>query len=480
MKCRNGKKAHADRASRMLLLVGSAIAASAFVVVGSGCSHESAASPVESQKEPTVAVITPTHETIHRLIKQPGYIKSYEETPIYTKIAGFVEDVKVDIGDHVKKGELLAKLWVPEMVQELKLKEARVKQAKADLVQALEGQNAAEANVDTVKAQVVEADAGIRLVAAEVKRWDSEYVRSKKLFTQGVYDKQTVDEALHQVEASAANLEKVKAKLASMKAAAIESVAKRDKSKADVEAARAKVEVTEADAREYTAWLDYQNIRAPYDGVITERNIHTGHYVQSIEASTNKAARPLFDMVRMDLMRITIQVPEADAVLVKTGTPALITVQGLLGREISSKVTRCSWSLDEHARTLWVEVHIANPTEELRPGMYAYATLLGEVPNSLSVPSEALVDEGDRQYLLTVENGKVARTYVKVGYHTDKMVQLLKKQLRTDGKEGDWVNFKGNELIVARNPESLLDGQTVVTEKAEAPREASAMATKRP
>jgi len=468
MKSRAGKKGPMAGPKRLLCLGGAAAVAAALIAVGTGCNRESAAAPAgETQATPPVPVVTPTRQNIVRLIKQPGFIKSYEQTPIYTKIAGFVQVVNVDIGDHVKKGELLAKLWEPEMVQKLQLKDASVKQAKADLVQAREGLNAAEANIDTVKAQVKEAEAGIAQVEAEVRRWESEYARAKYLVSKNVYDKQTMDESMHQMEASKAGLDKAKAKYVSMKAAAIESVAKRDKARADVEAAKAKVDVTEADDREYAAWLDYQNIRAPYDGVITERNIHTGHFVHpGSEGSSHKAAHPLFDMVRMDLMRITIQVPEADAVLVKNGTPANISIQGLLDQEISAKVTRYSWSLDDHARTLWVEIHLPNPKEELRPGMYAYANIMAELPNALVVPLDAVVDEGDRCYCCIVQDGKVVRTTVKTGYRTDTVVQLLKKQGRPSdsGKAADWVDFKGNEAIVARNPKALLDGQNVATE----------------
>jgi RND family efflux transporter MFP subunit len=200
--------------------------------------------------------------------------------------------------------------------------------------------------------------------------------------------------------------------------------------------------------------------------VITERNIHTGHFLQSnTEGSTNKGARPLFDMVRMDLMRITIQVPEADAVLIKNDAPCTVSIQGLLDREISAKVTRCSWSLDDHARTLWVEIHVPNPKEELRPGMYAYASIEAEVPNALVVPATALMDDGDAHYLCVVNNGKIERTAVKLGYRTDDVVQVLqKKVILPKSHRAKWVDLTGTEMIVARDVGALLDGQEVTAE----------------
>jgi HlyD family secretion protein len=476
MTARVGKKDKKGGRQQWLLLAAGAAVASSLLATACCCSRESAASPAETSSTLTVPVVLPTQQNLVRTIRQPGWIKSYEETPIYAKISGFVESVNVDIGDHVKKGELLAKLWEPEMVQELKLKDARVVQAKADLVQAREQLNAANANIDTVAAQVKEAEAGITRVEAEVKRWDGEYYRAKDLYGKKVYDKATMDESQHQMEASRAGLDQVKAKYLSMKAAYIESVAKRDKAKADVDAAKAKVDVCEADDREYAAWLDYQNIRAPYDGVITERIIHTGHFVtpsssdgsmgSSKPDGNTKTSRPLFNMVRMDIMRITIQVPECDAVLVKNGTPATVTFQGLLDKEVSAKVTRFSWSLDDHARTLCVEIHLRNPEEELRPGMYAYASIMAELPGARVVPAEAVVDDGDRLYCCVVENGKVVRTVVKTGYRTDTLVQLLKKQVRPGDAAGRarWLDFTGKEAIVARNPKALIDGQSVATE----------------
>jgi HlyD family secretion protein len=444
---------------RLLLLAGGGIAAAALLALVSGCNHNSAAAPVDAEaKSSTVPVLTPTRMTLTRLVNQPGWIESYEQTPIYSKISGFVEEMNpdIDIGAHVKKDELLARLYVPERVEELEFKKSKVTQAKADLVYAQKALEAAVANVKTAAAEVLEYQ-------AHVKRWQEEVNRYERLLKTGVGDRETLAEQRHQLDVSKAGVDRTQA-------AYIESEARREKARADVDAKAAIVKVSEADFREYKAWLDYREIRAPYDGVITERNIHTGHFVQpTSEGSNNKAARPLFSMVRMDIMRIKIQVPEYDAILIKdgkNGSPATVRIQGLLDHEFRAKVTRFSWALDEHARTLLVEIHVPNPKEELRPGMYAYASIEAEVPNALVVPVEAMIDDGEKSFVCFVVGDKVVRTPVKVGYRTDKYVQLLKKQrsrsnsARVDG----WVDLSGKELIVARHPDALLDGQAVTVE----------------
>src|SRR5208282_5258593 len=105
-----------------------------------------------------------------------GFLRPYEQTPIYTKIAGFAKEPKFDIGDRVKKGELLVELYVPEVVQDLRVKAAKVDQAKADLQQAKEAALAAKAGREAARADIEAKLAAIRSVDAQVQRWRAEEV----------------------------------------------------------------------------------------------------------------------------------------------------------------------------------------------------------------------------------------------------------------------------------------------------------------
>lgn len=447
--------------SSWYVTAGIATLAGLLPLLATGC-HKTSAEAAHKDKESAVQEVTvahPTRQTLTRLVQQPGFNRPYEQTLIYSKIAGFVEKWNVDIGDHVKKGQQLVKLWVPEVEQALKAKEARAQQTRAELVQAEEGLKAAEANVQTAEATVREAEAGVAQVQAEYKRWDAEYVRANQLLAKNIYDKQTRDEALHQLQATGANLEKARAKVASMKAAQIESVAKRNKAKADVSAVQARVQVADADVKEQAAWLNYADIRAPYDGVVTQRNIVTGDFVQPASSgSTNRTAEPLYVVTRMDIMRVTVQVPEYDAVLIKDGDPATVIFQALKGREFHGQVTRGTWSLDPQARTLRVEIHLRNtPTEELRPQMYANATIQVKLPSVWTLPAEAVLEDGEKHYVFTVRDGKAFRLPIQIGVRAKQRVQVLRKQ----GKEENWEDFTGAEPIVVSNPGSLLEGQPV-------------------
>jgi RND family efflux transporter MFP subunit len=415
-----------------------------------------------------VVVVAPTYRDLTRKIVQPGYLRPYEQTPVYTKIAGFVESVNVDIGDKVKKDQLLVKLSVPEVVEDLNVRQARVQQAEADLVQAGETVRASRATRESSRAKIQEAEAGIARADSDVKRWQIESERGSKLIGRGVYDQQTLDEMHNQLASSQAAQNEARAKHASASATFDESSARLSKAEADVLVARARLAVAKAEYAQWKAWLHYSELRAPFDGVVTLRNVHTGHFLQpSNSGSTSKASDPLFTLMRSDIMRLTVQVPELDAALVKEGDKAAVRLQALPGKEVVGTVTRFSWSLDDKARTLRVEIHLKNPKGELRPGMYANVTIFTKVPNALTLPPAAILSDilanKDRSYCLIVENGKARKTLVEIGVRGEEGIQVLRKQVPGE----KWEDFSGTEAVVVSNPGALLDGQPVEIRPAE-------------
>jgi RND family efflux transporter MFP subunit len=432
-------------------------------LLATGCADKAAGKSSEGTGTMHVKVTSPHRQTLTREIEQPGYLKAYESTPIFAKIGGYVEEVKVDIGDEVKQGDLLAKLWIPEVVTDLKVKQARVEQSKADLKQSRENAKACKANVELTRNQILEAKANIAKWMADVERWKAEEVRAEKNLKNGIFDKQFRDEAHNQVKQSEAGEVEARAKKDAADAAFDESSARYQKSEADVEVAARHLDVCEAEYQQWHDWVDYSYIRAPYAGIVTLRNTHTGHFVQpSTSGSTNKAADPLFCVKRFDIMRVTIQVPEIDAALVREKDTAIVRLQALPGREINGKVTRDSWSLDEKARTLRVEVFLDNPKKELRPGMFANVVISATVPNALVLPTEAVMTDGETTYCMEVQNGVARRVIVDAGVYGNEGVQVFRK--RAAAPKSQWRDFSGNEQIVTTNPGALLDGQRVEIE----------------
>jgi multidrug efflux pump subunit AcrA (membrane-fusion protein) len=450
---------------------------SLLILVAVGCGQSAKDSPSgaatsgEEQPTPSVTLVKPERTTLLRTVRQPGSIQAFEQTLVFSKLAGYVQKWHVDRGDHVKKDDVLAELRVPEMEVEVKQKEALVQQADAEIKQATETATAAEANLKSAEAKVKEAESSRLRATAEYKRAKSQHERLARVGSNGVLDKDAVEEARYGFEAAEAGLEEVEARIKSAKAARDESAAKFGKAKADVTVAEAHLAVAKENRDQAKTLLQYAKLTAPYDGVITRRNVNTGDFVQP---ATGMKAEPLYVVERRDQVRLVVEVPEADAGWVKKGAKGHFRVQVLKGQEFTGEVARTSYALDRMARTLIAEIDLPNPKDQLRPGMYVSAAITAEHPDVMTLPASAVMTQGDvtqgyQSYCFLFADGKVHRTPVELGARGTDRVEVLKKQVRSAkvGEEGTWENFTGQEAVVRANLFGLSDGQAVTL----APRE---------
>jgi multidrug efflux pump subunit AcrA (membrane-fusion protein) len=167
-------------------------------------------------------------------------------------------------------------------------------------------------------------------------------------------------------------------------------------------------------------------------------------------------------------MRVFVRVPEVDAVWVRTGAAARVRVQGLQGEEFAGTVARTSYSLDPADRTLLAEIDLSNARDRLRPGMYAYAAIIAELPDALTLPTSAVLTQGSitqgfEAACFVLRDGKVWRTPVQVGFSDGRRIEVLKKQSRpaSQGSEAVWQEFPADETVVQDNLSQLTDGQPV-------------------
>jgi HlyD family secretion protein len=427
-----------------------------------GCGRAPAPSPSNEKIAPsTISIVRTERAVIRREVSQPGAIEAFEQTPIFAKVAGYVKTWNVDIGDSVRKDQLLAELAVPELEVELKQKESLIKQADEQVGQAQKAAAAAEAAFKSAEAQIAEADASQERAVAEHKRSKSQSERLARAGRSGVIDKDSVEEHRLGFEAAQAGLSQAQARALTARTMRDESKAKWDKMLTDVRVAEANGEVARNNRDYVKTQLQYTRLLAPYDGVVSTRSINTGDFVQA--ATTGKEGRPLYIVQRTDRMRVFVQVPETDADWVQTGTAARIRVQALPNQTFTGPVTRISWSLDPTTRTLRAEIDLPNPQGRLRPGMYAYATLTADLPAARTLPRSAVATEGDvtrgyQTYCYQVEDGKARRLTIERGAGDGERVEVLRKQTRPGGP---WEPFTGTEDIVKGNLAQVRDGQAV-------------------
>jgi HlyD family secretion protein len=391
-----------------------------------------------------VEVVKPERHTVRRSVGEPGQLQAYETTPIHAKIAGYVRTVNVHNGYEIKKGQVLAELWVPEVEADLQEKQAAVEQAVAKRAQAEAAVKVAQAAVASAEARVVDVQAGVKRADADLTRWQQEYRRVEQLFNERAQTGTLLDETRNSLRSAEAAGDEVRAKVKSAEAALTEARAELDKARADVVAAAASIEVARSEARHAEAILGYSRIEAPFDGIITRRNVDTGHLTRS-----GSDAPPLFVAARTDVVTIVVHIPETYATEVNKGDRATVKLQAMKGRIVEGTVTRTAWALDPKTRTILTEIDIPNPGGKLRPGLYAYATVIvAEHKDVLTIPTTAVVQDKDKAFCVTVVAGKAVRKAIETGL--------------IDGARTEVVSGLGeSELVVKANAASLGDGQDV-------------------
>ena len=420
-----------------------------FVLLPAGCVKSNETATLAGL--PTVARVTtvvPERMTIRRLTEEPGQIEAIEVTPMHAKLAGYVAVVAVDIGDRVKKGQVLAELRVPEVVADLKQKRALIEQAGAEKKQAEAIVEVARAGVASAEAKILEIQAGIRRADADLARWKSEFSRIEQLFRDRAQTGSLLDETTNKLKAAEATQEEVRAKVRSTEAALVEAKAVLDKAGAHVQTAISQIDVARFEAERAEAMESYTKIIAPYDGIVTRRNVDTG-----LLTTPGTTGAPLFVVARADIVTISVGVPETEAPFVNKGDVAQIRLLAVDGRTFEGKVTRTAWALESATRTLLAEIDLPNTDDLLRPGLYAYATIVTEEHKAaLTLPTTAVIKEGTKTFCVTIANGKAKRMEIKTGISEGKRTEV-----QFGLKEGD--------KVVEANGASLVDGQSVEVAK---------------
>ena len=447
----------------------------AMLLLAAGCNRQPPPPPGNpAPAAPKISVVKPEMRPVKREVEQPGVVRPYEETALYANVRGFVgervedpqkverikqnrpdkvawpeHDRYFDIDSRVSKGQVLARLVVPELEEEQKQKDALVKQAGAEVTQAVKADEAAKAAVAASEALVVEAEAGVDRAQAYYDRVQKELAQVVKLLADGVGDELTRDEVQNRFKAAEASRREAGARVASTKAAVKKAEADQAKAVADVEAARARVEVARAEASRVQALRAYTEIKAPFDGVVTRRvKVNTGDRVGAGET------QPLFSVARIDPVRVVVQVPEADAGLVEPGQNVRFTVAGV---EQTGRVTRTSWSLEPGSRTLRTEIDLPNPEGKVRPGMYVHAKLVAELPAAWAVPAAAVGKANDEPVIYLVEGGKAVRVVADLHRGDNQFTQI--RRYKKPGAS-DWTPVTGNESV-ATPAAALTDGKAV-------------------
>jgi HlyD family secretion protein len=440
-------------------------------LAASGCGGEPKVSFTSVADPPTVQLVQPGVRTIVRTVGQPSFIQAYEHTAIYAKLTSYIEKWTVDIGDKVKQGDVLATLFMPELVEELRTKKADVALAKEMIERAQKLEDVANADVQAAEARLDEAKAILAKFQAEVDRWDTEVKRLTREAERNVIAPQILLESTNQLKSSSAARDAAKATISTARADLLSKQSDAAKARVDVGVARARLVVAESEQKRLEALVGYLTLTAPFDGVIVARNANTGDFVLPMTGDPTarslspyqspERAAPIYVVDRTDVVRIFVDVPEQDANYVTIGTKASVLARAFRDKEMPASVTRTSWALNVKSRTLRAEIDLPNSDGQILPGMYAYGKVIIERPGVRALPLGALSYSGDQTFCWRYEDGQAVRTEIETGVSDGTWIEVTNRRAPSPTGDVPWTPFDGSERVILGDLSILTDGARV-------------------
>jgi len=388
------------RTMKSALLASLFVAAFGFIGCGSAKNENVA---------PTVAVVKVDRENISDTLEIASEFQPYQEIDVFAKVSGYVRKLYVDFGTHVKQGQLLADLEVPELEQQVQQDEAMAQRSQQDLERYRQELDSAESSYTVAHLSYTRI--------ADVQKSQP-----------GLVAQQEVDDALGKDQEAGAAVSGAKDAVSGAEQALLSAKAALDKDK-DIYA--------------------YTHITAPFDGVVTSIDAYTGALLPA-GTSSSKGDLALCHLSQNSLLRLVIPLPERAVPDVQIGETVSVNVS-TLSKTLQGKIVRFSDQIDLQTRTMYTEVDVPNPDYTLVPGMYVSVVIpLRTQQNVLTVPLQAVHLSGESRgsVLIVNDSGRIERRDVTLGIQTADKAEILDGL--TEGDEvvlGEQDQYKPYELV---------------------------------
>jgi RND family efflux transporter MFP subunit len=330
------------------------------------------------------AVVAVTRGNLASSLSVAGQFQPYQQVDLHAKVSGYIRWIKVDIGDRVRLGEVLALLEVPELQDQVEGAQAEVRHSQSDITRA--------------QSEVVSTESTYSALHAEYTRLEA---ASKE--RPGLIAEQELDDARAKDQQAAAQVGVAKASLNAM---------------------QEQLGISRASRSRLETMSRYEQIIAPFTGVVTKRFADTGTLIQAGQ-DNNTATLPVVQVAQSDLLRLRMPVPESDVPYIQVGGDVQVKVSAT-GHTFTGKIIRFSRALDTNTRTMLTEVDVPNRDLSLSPGMYAETTIqLLQKNDALILPAQAVVQSGDQSYVLVVDaTNHVEKRAVTLGIQTSNRVEI--------------------------------------------------------
>ncbi len=333
----------------------------------------------------TVGVTKVVKKTLGRQITLSSELVPFQEIDVYAKESGYVKKLLVDYGTHVKAGQVMAILEIPELEAQLQEDQAEIKNAFN---------------------QVTRAQHELQRYQAQYKALHLQYTRLNGVFESqpGIVAQQEVDDAQGKDLAASSQV---------------------DAGQAALDAAQSQLSVAKAKLGHDQSLFDYSRITAPFSGIVTERYANLGTLVQAGTTSSTQAM-PIVKLSQDDLFRLVIPVPESYVRYIHIGDPVDVRVPSL-DKTFPGKVARFSVDVKEATRTMHTEVDVQNRDRVLMPGLYADADVALEHRDDIpTIPLQAVNHEGDKTTVFVVgRNNEIVDRPIALGLQTANDAEVI-------------------------------------------------------
>lgn len=394
----------------------------AWRLFGGICAFGALPANCQTAPPPQVQVVKPVHKDVERRTTYPATLMAWQEVSLAPRASGEVVELAVDVGERVKKGQVLLKLDNPEL----------------------------EADVLAAQADVTEASATLQQLRAEEAASRTDLAAGKRALQLGAEQTQRLQALQRAQSATAKEAEEAQKYQIAAQANIEQATAKVDVARAKVDVAQARLQTAQAKLRSVQAQQGYLAVAAPFDGVVTARNVDIGAIVSPASAGGKQWG--MLTIQDDSKMRVMIDVPEADAASARPGTSVDVTLDALRAPAMNAKISRTASALMPDVKTLRAQVDLENGQQKLMAGMFVHACLLLDVHKGvLAVASKAVTTKGGNSNLLIVADGKVKQVPVTTGYNNGTLTEI---------KSG----LNGDEDVIISSRENLGNNMPVQIE----------------
>lgn len=374
----------------------------------------------------TVAVV---QKEVAASTTQPATVVPFFEAQIFANVGGYVSEVNADIGQVVAARTPLAKLDVPELEARSRAASAETQKAKADLRRSESRVELAAAQIASAKSMLQQAISEVAQVAAGLVAAQAEFDRTADLVQRQSLQARMLDESRQRRDSLAAGLEAKRAAVQSAESKVGVAQAQLAAAQADRDSAAIDVQIAQARSEEADALLSYTTLVAPFDGVLTSRNVDPGDLLspRSSSGESSENARALFTVSQISKVRVQIPIPESHAAHVNPGDSVLLTFPSFVDQApMQAVVSRTAGRLGSSTRTMLVECDVENSDGKLLPGMFGQAELTQQAAVAIQMlPTRSVrFDSEGKAYVYVLRGETVEVVDVETGRDDGTLIEI--------------------------------------------------------